>query len=246
MSEMQLIVAQIINTTVNTAPRLVFTQTQPYLIAEDRSAVTLDLADSVRDNENDQGVFNLTSVPARGTASITDAGLLMYTPCKDCTGLDQVTVTFTETQQEALPPYTTSATFSFNINNDNDPPHAFLFTQPAGSRTIHHMTTLQTYAEANHSTPLLVARVGMYDYDSTHDTLTYLVETTEPLQGTLDVVLDLQANGASTSMPVDWPANHTAELFSGDILFTIANITYTPPSLGFTGTERFSVSLFNW
>lgn len=246
-AEMQLLVAQILNSTVNTAPRLVFTQQQPYPVAEDVAMVTIDLSDSVQDNENDAGVFSLTSVPSRGNASITQAGILTYTPCPDCTGTDQLTIAFTETQQEALPPFTVSATFSINIINENDPPSAFLFTRPAGSRTIHNSTILQTYAEANHTTPLLVARFGLYDFDGTHDTLTYLVETSQPLQGSLNVALDFQGAGASTSMPVDWPANGTAMLFSGELLFSIANITYTPPSLDFTGSETFSVRLsLNW
>eukprot|EP00117_Sycon_ciliatum_P050069 scpid53697/ scgid4764/ len=240
-SEMHLIVAQLLNTTVNTPPRLSFKQQQPYVIAEDSATVQLDLSNAIEDDEKDTGTFSLTSIPERGIATISAAGILRYTPCTDCTGSETIMVKFTENPQTSLPQYTASSAFTISISNDNDPPLSFLFTPSPASRTMHSSTTLQTYAEANHTAAQLVARVAFYDYDGSFDTLTHLVETSQPLLGTLSVDLDFQAVGVGTSMPVDWPTGHKAASFSGDIVFTVANITYIPPTPDYTGSETFTI-----
>lgn len=227
-----MVVAQLLNETVNTAPELVF-DPQRQTVVENTAGLNIQL--KYTDAENDTGTFHLESLPQRGSVSVTSSGQLMYTPCKDCIGFDSIGVRFVENL--ATSPLSATGRLEVEVVNVNDPPGIFFFN---GTRGLYSEGEILTYAAANSTSAQLVVRAGLFDVDGYNDVVNLIV--TQPRHGTATITLDVEAVGSPLSMPVDWPAKHTMATFSGDIVFTTANISYQAHSPDFTGTDEFLVS----
>ena len=231
----QFIVIERGNVSLNTPPTL--TLESVVTLNEDE---TLMYKIPYMDNEEDEVRFYLTSVPERGTATIDPvSGTLTYTPCENCFGYESLDIYIKETNLVFGEELDARGTLQLYTANINDPLSLFLFESSSQEETaIWPSTTIDVYIEANRSTPVTIARVGVYDYDGYEDDIQVYV--TSAAEGSSGYSIWLDAVAVPESLPVDWE-DHDLQNFTGYISFVGVYVTFLPSDPNFVGTDKITV-----
>lgn len=223
------------NFSLNTAPKL----SLPLVLEleEDISLFTYTIP--YTDNEADQVFFYLQSIPKLGNAMIDNVtGVLSYTPCQNCTGIENIYIYIIEKGMEFGP-----ALYDFNIlqliiNNHDDLQDIFLYESISSEdNAISSNDNITVFVDANITESVVIARVGVYDVDGYHDDLELFV--TNGVNGSSGYMIWLDAVATAESLPVNWEQSPIRN-YTGYIAFVGANITYLPNS-DFVGTEHLRV-----
>lgn len=224
------------NLSLNTAPQL----NLPTILNlnEDVSSFTFTIP--YTDNEGDGVWFYLTSIPRIGSATVDrSTGLLTYTPCLNCTGIEDLQIYIIERELEFGTELSDTGLLRLQVNNADDPLDIFLYdTTDPSNASIASTDSVTVYVSANSTVPVVIARVGTYDVDGFDDDLEVYVTTGTNGASSYETWLDAVA--VPESLPVDWGQSPVGS-FKGYISFLGVNVTYLASDPGFTGTDRVSV-----
>ncbi|KAK6192291.1 hypothetical protein SNE40_003784 [Patella caerulea] len=132
----------------NTAPTLI--STRHMTMMEDSG--TLVYSPRVADEEDDDVKVVIVSLSTDhlGSVNITQSGLLLYLPCKECSGELKIQIRLTEIQSEDIEPKTTDETLTIRVLSTNDAPMVFSLV---GNRNILHVDSTEPVTillEENH------------------------------------------------------------------------------------------------
>ncbi|XP_033763071.1 uncharacterized protein LOC117344449 isoform X3 [Pecten maximus] len=187
-SETQFVLATTAAEPFNSPP--IFESDPNIFMLEDEGIIQYQLVSS--DLENDTVEFYLETPSENntmGTVLLSLNGLLYYTPCTDCNGLDYIYITLAELQSDPdIPPENTSVILTVNITEINDPP--VIFASQFGDSVLNEDITepIVLYLEQKNSwntdkweTTDSVLIIGAYDVEMEHLSLSY----TEPAVGTI-------------------------------------------------------------
>lgn len=163
----------------NSAPVL-DSQTQVNIM-EDSGTLHYQL--SAVDEEGDHIVFSLLNQTERGKVSLTSDGFLVYTPCLDCFGDEEINILLKENQTSTdIPPASSHVTINIHIQPINDPPVVFLTLN--GSSLLNKDPTedvivlLEAINDFNsNDSRLWRARIGAFDVEQS-DTLKLVLSNT--------------------------------------------------------------------
>lgn len=219
----QMVVARIGNTSINTPPSLVIPESPVQVDEGDILVYQVEYTD----DENDIVDFYLTSLPQYGFANITDSGLLTYIPCTNCTGIDTIGIYILERPFGINIRMEATGTVQVQINNINDPPEIFFFDD-IDDESIHENATFMSYIDANRTDYVSVAQIGAWDLDGSEDDLS--VSISQPRFGQARAVIWLDVVTTTESLPVNWsqiPSSSGAQ-YNGQVAFIGVNITYLP------------------
>ena len=219
----QMVVAQIGNSSINTPPSLVIPESPVQVNEGDVLVYQVEYVD----DENDIVDFYLTSLPQYGYANITSSGLLTYVPCTNCTGLDTIGIYILERAFGVNIRMEASGTIQIQVNNINDPPELIFFDN-VDDGSIHENTTIRTYIDANRTDFVSVAQIGAWDLDGSGDDLS--VSISQPRYGQAQAVVWLDVVTTTESLPVNWsqiPSSSGAQ-YNRQVAFIGVNITYLP------------------
>jgi len=219
----QMVVAQIGNTSINTPPSLVIPESPLQVDEGDILVYQMEYVD----DENDIVDFYLTSLPQYGYANITNSGLLTYIPCTNCTGLDTIGVYILERAFGINIRMEATGTIQVQVNNINDPPEIFFFDN-IDDQSIYDNATFRVYIDANRTDFVSVAQVGAWDLDGIEDDLS--VSVGQPSFGRAQSIIWLDVVTTTESLPVNWshiPSSSGAQ-YNGQVAFIGVNITYLP------------------
>ena len=231
----QFIVIERGNVSSNTPPTLVLDTV--VMMNEDE---TLTYQIPYEDQEKDEVLFYLTSIPKLGTAVVDSvSGLLTYTPCENCFGYDVLDIYIQETNLIFGEELDARGTLQLYIANSDDKLVSFLFESTLKTDTARWPdTSIDVYVEANRTEPVSIARMGVYDYDGYEDDIeTYVTAASEGISGYtiwLDVV------SVPESLPVDW-SGYSIGNFTGYVSFLGVDVTFLPSNPDFIGTDKISV-----
>ncbi|XP_071145141.1 uncharacterized protein [Mytilus edulis] len=122
--ETQFAVFIISNKVYNSPP--VLTSDRFISIKEDEGTLQYQL--EATDEEGDVIKFSLASQTYKlGKPLLFDDGILLYTPCTDCSGVETLTIILQEVQtNDDIPPASSETTIVITIIDSNDPPEIFL------------------------------------------------------------------------------------------------------------------------
>ena len=232
----QLIVARIGNTSINTPPSLVALDA-PLQVNEGE---VLRYQLEYIDDENDIVDFYLTSLPQFGYANITNDGLFTYVPCTDCTGNDTIGLFILERPFGVNVRMEAVGSVQVQINNVNDPPEIF-FYDDIHSNLVNNYTTSLAYIEANRTDYVAVAQIGAWDLDGYEDDLSVHIISPEFGQARADIWLDIVT--AAESLPVNWTQLPSSRggVYKSYVTFIGVNITYLPYDPDNNFTDEFVV-----
>ncbi|XP_076085497.1 uncharacterized protein LOC143056293 [Mytilus galloprovincialis] len=155
---------------VNTPPEL----EGPTNITFSEDEGTLQYPLKAIDQEGDQVLFYLNSSETydMGTPTLTVEGLLLYTPCEDCTGLEIIPVILLENQTGTdISPLSTTVYLWINVTDLFDPPVIFLTqygeTLLGADPTEPIIVYLEEKTEVNEDnwSPVWIAVLGAYDVE---------------------------------------------------------------------------------
>lgn len=227
----QFIVVGIGNTSANTAPELLL-PAEPLVILEESSLLEYQL--HYADMEGDEVEFHITSPPHLGTVTLTPEGLLSYTPCVDCTGVDSLEVFIIEKPFGFNnKPLTASGILVIEIQNINDNPLLYVFDPLSEVETdVSTERQVQVYIESNRTSPTSITHVAALDVDGYFDDLSLSTQDGGFGEASSEIWLDVVSILESlpvTSLPDD--------SFIGYIAFLAANITYMPFDSSFIGAD---------
>ena len=234
----QFIIIRIGNSSTNTAPQL--------LLPEDPLQLTEDTIFRQQlkffDEEGDGADFYLASVPSLGNAFLSQSGLLTYTPCHHCIGMDILEISIIERPAiESIIPFSASGELRLEIvNSDSAPEIAFYLdgTNIPSSQSNSDLIpnkTVYVYVDANHTAPIIVAQVAAFDYDGYNDDLSLFLQVDN---GSAGINYWLDAVNTPESLPVSSLPNMSISLFVGYITFVGASISYLPSSANYAGTDE--------
>ena len=231
----QFIVIERGNVSLNTPPTLLF---DSIVTLNEDETLTYQL--QFEDREEDKVLFYLTSVTTRGTATVDSAtGILTYTPCENCFGYESLDIYIRETNLQFGEELDARGTLQLHIMNVNDPLNSFLFASTSQSDTsMWPGGSIDVFVEANRSDPVIIARVGIYDYDGYEDDIAVYV--TEADDGSSGYGVWLDAVSVPESLPVNW-IGHSLENFTGYVAFVGVGVTYLASDPSFVGTDTISV-----
>ena len=214
----QFIVVGIGNISANTPPELLL-PTQPLSLTEDMTLADFQL--HYTDGEGDEVEFYIISPPTLGTTSLTLDGLLTYTPCSNCTGVDSFEVFIVEKPFGFNNvPLSASGVLVVEIENLNDNPFLFAIDHLSESGVE---AELNVYIEANRTSAVSVAQVVAYDVDGYLDALTILTQDGAYGEAYSEVWLD--AVSVLESLPL---MSLPDDSYLGYVAFKASNITYKP------------------
>lgn len=219
----QMVVAQIGNSSINTPPSLVIPESP--LQVDEGDALVYQM--EYTDDENDIVDFYLTSLPEFGHANITSSGLLTYIPCINCTGVDIIGVYILERAFGVNVRMEATGTVQIQINNINDPPEIFFFDN-IEDESIYANDTFTMYIDANRTDFVSVAQIGAWDLDGSEDDLS--VTVSQPSYGRAQAITWLDIVTTTESLPVNWsqiPSSSGAR-YNGQVAFIGVNVTYLP------------------
>eukprot|EP00105_Crassostrea_gigas_P044580 XP_019928728.1 PREDICTED: uncharacterized protein LOC109620535 [Crassostrea gigas] len=151
----------------NSAPVL-DSQTQVNIM-EDSGTLHYQL--SAVDEEGDSVIFSLLNKTQRGEVSVSSDGFLVYTPCLDCYGDEEINILLKENQSNTdIPPASSQVTINVHIQPINDPPVVFLTRNGLflGNEDITEDTVilLEAINDFNfNANGLWKARIGAYDVE---------------------------------------------------------------------------------
>ena len=230
----QFIVVGIGNTSANTHPELQL-PSEPLFITEDTSISDYQLY--YTDMERDEVEFYVASPPQLGNASLTLDGLLSYTPCSHCTGLDSFEILIIEKPFGFnMEPLTAYATLLIEIENVNDRPYLYAYDTLSETETdVTESTELNVVIESNRTGAVSVAQIVAFDVDGHFDDLSISVEDGE--SGTTNAEVWLDIVSVFESFPITSVPDQN---FIGYLSFLAANITYQPLP-DFTGPDTITV-----
>ena len=232
----QFIVVGIGNTSANTAPQLQL-PTEPLSIPEEGTVSNYQLL--YTDTEGDEVEFYISSPPRLGTASLTLNGVLSYTPCTNCTGLDSFEIFIVEKPFGFNnDPLTSSGVAVVLIENRNDLPLLYAFDPLSESgQDLSGEMELSVYVESNRSLAVSVGHVAALDVDGYFDALTLSTQDGEFGKAGAEIWLD--AVSVLESLPV---TSLPGDTFLGYVAFLGANVTYLPDS-NFVGQDVIRVRI---
>ncbi|XP_071123199.1 uncharacterized protein [Mytilus edulis] len=125
--ETQFVVAVVDKNVYNSPPVLL----SPDILIMDEDQGTIQYSLRAFDEENDvieyyiEPSFNVSDI--NGTVFLTKTGILLYTPCRDCTGNEQIPVVLQEVQRDHLiTPVHRLITLTISVTQLNDPPIVFM------------------------------------------------------------------------------------------------------------------------
>ncbi|VDI62203.1 Hypothetical predicted protein [Mytilus galloprovincialis] len=125
--ETQFVVAVVNKNVYNSEPVLL----SPDILVMDEDQGTIQYTMRAYDEENDvieylmQPSFNVSNI--NGTIFLSKTGTLLYTPCRDCTGVEQIPIVLQEVQRDnAITPVFRLITLTINVAQKNDPPIVFM------------------------------------------------------------------------------------------------------------------------
>jgi hypothetical protein len=218
----QFIVVAIGNTSANTAPELLL-PTEPLSIIEEESFFDYQL--HYVDMEGDEVEFYITSPPLLGMANLTLDGLLSYTPCTNCTGVDSFEIFIIEKpfgfNNE---PLTASGVLVVHIENVNDEPSLYAYEPLSENGTaVTTETDVQVYIESNRTSPTSISHIAALDVDGYFDDLSLSTQDGAFGKSGFEIWLDIV--NVLESLPVTSLPDDT---FLGYVAFLAANITYLP------------------
>lgn len=233
------IVMGIGNISTNTAPQLEI-PTDPLQVTEDRM---MEFQLEFFDLEGDLVDFYLTSSPQLGEATLSLDGMLTYTPCRYCTGVDTLQVYVIERQfGVSHTPLTDMGEFRIQINNQNDLPEIYFYESDDSSEAS-LSDTLYVYIEANRTSPATLGRIAVFDFDGYNDDLQISVTGQ---YGTADFRVWLDAVNVPESLPLTISTNDSYfHSFRGYVTYLGAIITYLPFDPGFIGTDTVRIVAFD-
>ena len=218
----QFIVVAIGNTSANTAPELLL-PTEPLSVVEEESLTDYQL--HYVDMENDEVEFYVASPPHLGMATLTQDGLLSYTPCTNCTGVDSFEIFIIEKpfgfNNE---PLTASGVLVVHIENVNDEPSLYAYDPLSENGTA--VTTemdVQVYIESNRTSPTSITHIAALDVDGYFDDLSLSTQDGAFGKSGFEIWLDIVS--VIESLPV---TSLPGDTFLGYVAFLGANITYLP------------------
>ena len=238
----QFIVIGIGNISTNTPPQLEI-PIDPLQVNENGGTTQFQLEFS--DNEGDLVNFYLTSSPLLGEVTLTLDGVLSYTPCQHCTGVDTLQVYITERQFGAShTPLTDTGEIKIQINNRNNRPEIYFYAD-TNSNEVTLNNSMYVYIDANRVSPAVLSRVTVFDFDGYNDDLQISVRDGQYGRAGFQVWLD--AVNVPESLPISIPQNitHYLPLFRSYITFLGAYITYLPFDSSFNGTDEVRVLVFD-
>ena len=239
----QFIVMRIGNFSTNTAPQLNL-PVEPIRIAEDGSLAMFSLVEFVEDFEGDAVDFYLASLPLLGNATLSLDGILTYTPCPNCIGMDTLEVYIIERPFGInTTPLGDTGMLRFEIVDLNDPPEIFFYqvntSNPETEFDISTSQTVSSFIDANRTSPVVVASVFAYDFDAYNDDLTILVRDGD--SGSAGYQIGLDAVNTPESLPANWLSGSLVDSFTGYVTFIAFNLTYLPEDANSIGTDEISV-----
>ncbi|CAC5409205.1 unnamed protein product [Mytilus coruscus] len=178
--ETQFSLSVVSTTIINTPPRLV----SPENVTMEEDSGTLQYLLEVTDDEDNTILFYLEdSTYIMGTPSLTTDGMLLYTPCTDCAGIEYIHILLTEHQTD-IPAASSNVTITVHVISQNDHPVVFL-TQYGSSILLEDTSEpVVVYLEqkTNYTEHLwsdqFTAVFGAYDID-VQDNLTLMVSQLE-------------------------------------------------------------------
>ncbi|MCD8522900.1 MAG: Ig-like domain-containing protein [Saccharospirillaceae bacterium] len=145
-----------INVVINSLPTFTNGQTQNLNTNEDQ---TLSAQIAATDVDGDELTFSLITTPQNGSAAVTQAGVLTYTPDADFNGSDNLSIQVSDGIQNA------TANINFTINAVNDAP------------------TMQAQSFTSYDTQTLNGTINAADADG--DNLTFSQSSGQSLPGTV-------------------------------------------------------------
>ncbi len=237
----QFIVISIGNQSTNTAPELQL-PTEPLLVTEDGQDFNFQLLFS--DSEEDGVEFYLASIPRIGNASLSLSGLLTYTPCPNCIGIDTFEIYIVEVLADGVNtvPLTATGLLQVEVRNTNDFPQIFFYNSNSTSNyDIVQDGTINAYVEANRTSPALIAHIAGFDFDAYNDDLTIFIEAGD--NGDAGYQISLDAVNTPESLPVNWSPDTPVADYADYITFVAAEINYLPNNMAFVGTDDIRIVL---
>ena len=232
----QFIVVGIGNTSANTAPELLL-PTVPLTVTEGISLSDYQLEYS--DEEGDEVEFFITSPTSLGVASLTLDGILTYTPCTYCNGLDNFEILIVEKPFGFNNiPLTASGLVMVKIENVNNKPNLYALDPLSMTGTdIIIDSELTVYVENNRTSPTSIAQIVAFDVDGYYDHLT--ISTQDGDNGDADHEIWLDIVNVLESLPVAALPNDVTYL--GYVAFIGANITYKLQQYDYVGADTVEV-----
>ena len=227
----QFIVVGIGNTSANTPPELQL-PAEPLSLVEGTSLSDYQL--HYLDMEGDEVEFYLISPPRLGNVSLTLDGLLSYSPCTYCTGVDSFEIFIVEKPFGFNNvPLTASGMLVVEIENVNNAPFLYAFDPDSERETdITTSSAVDVVVESNRSSAVSIAQIVALDLDGYFDDITISTQDGEYGEAGVDIWLDIVS--VLESLPVSSLPDDT---FLGYISLVAANITYFPSSPDFTGSD---------
>ena len=101
--------------------------------------------------------------------------------------------------------------------------------------------SISVVVESNRTEPVVIARVGSYDYDGYHDDLEVQLEQSTTASGTASFRNWLDMVNTPESAPVDWPQDWDVASFNGFVVFNGFDVTYLPRSDVSTALDQVTV-----
>ncbi|ESO82597.1 hypothetical protein LOTGIDRAFT_236952 [Lottia gigantea] len=186
----QFMVTDVLRKIPNTPPQLAPDVPRQFTMIEDEGTIVYQL--KVVDPEGDEVVYSFGSTPSAslGSVNLTAKGLLMYLPCKDCSGEIEVPVKITEVQSEEIPPEETEETLKIVVTEANDAPTVFALKKDKSLLLSDPTETVVLLMEQN--------RLGLNDSHQYSWTFgVYDVDTSDKLR----LFIDRPKNGSLTISP---------------------------------------------
>ena len=223
------------NFSTNTPPQLLL-PSEPLVVEEGGTITNYQLQFS--DTEGDVVDFHLASPPL-GLANVTLGGLVSYTPCQDCTGIDAFEIYIIE-QPFGInnAPLSTSGTILIEVLNTNDNPSLYAYNTSFPATT--DVTTdreIRVYIDSNRTEPVSIAQIAALDVDGYFDDLSVSIDVQ---RGTASSEIWLDAVNIIESLPITSFPNVD---FGGYVTFVGANITYLPNEVDFVGSDIIRVGI---
>ena len=230
----QFIVVGIGNTSANTPPQL---QLPGESLSVVEGSSLLDYQLHYTDMEGDEVEFYLASPPRLGNVSLPLNGLLSYTPCTYCTGVDSFEVLIIEKPFGFNNiPLMASGVLVVEIENVNNEPRLYVFDTASATETdITTDTLLEVVVESNRTSAVSIAQVAAFDFDGYFDDVFISTQDGEFGQAGAEIWLDIVS--VFESLPITLLPD---ENFLGYVSFLAVNITYFPPP-DFTGSDTVRV-----
>ncbi|XP_041378093.1 uncharacterized protein LOC121390363 [Gigantopelta aegis] len=223
----------------NTPPQL--TSTTAVTMLED--AGTLIYQMTYFDADDDTIEFSLDVGPdinVFGNLTITPGGLFIFTPCTNCYGTANVTVTLNEVPVPDIPPKSTTVTITIDVSPLQDPPVIFVFDKNSYILFPDKTVPVEILVEENIPNSTVNVQydifVGGYDFDNS-DNLTALVS--QPANGTI-VVGDVKKTIPDCAVAASTCYDLVLPMSSDRLSWAHTMLTYNP-SEGFHGFEEVRV-----